>query len=319
MSNICSFYGVNADTYRKYYKKIQSGLKEWNQYSHCEKYMIFPENIGNKLSIDEVSLSKGELYTFITNKSAKGKKNSIVACINSTKAEEISRVLKKIPIEKRKLVEEITLDMAPNMSLASKECFPMATLVIDRFHVIRLAIEALQGIRTKLRWNEMDEENKQIKKARELKVKYKPFFLSNGDTTKALLARSKFILAKKENEWTGNQKERSKLLFCLYPQLKVAYDHTIKLRAIYENKDKIKALIEIQNWIKITQELKIEQFNSVANSIQNHSQNILNFFNNRSTNANAESFNSKIKLFRANIRGVTDTRFFLFRLMKLFA
>ncbi|MBC7587817.1 MAG: transposase, partial [Chitinophagaceae bacterium] len=37
------------------------------------------------------------------------------------------------------------------------------------------------------------------------------------------------------------------------------------------------------------------------------------------TNANAESFNSKIKLFRANQRGVVDTKFFLFRLQKLFA
>jgi transposase len=50
-----------------------------------------------------------------------------------------------------------------------------------------------------------------------------------------------------------------------------------------------------------------------------HLENILNFFENRSTNANAESFNSKIKLFRANLRGVTDTCFFLFRLQKLFA
>jgi transposase len=47
--------------------------------------------------------------------------------------------------------------------------------------------------------------------------------------------------------------------------------------------------------------------------------NILNFFDNRSTNANAESFNSKIKGFRANLRGVTDVKFFLFRLEKLFA
>jgi transposase len=46
---------------------------------------------------------------------------------------------------------------------------------------------------------------------------------------------------------------------------------------------------------------------------------ILNFFDHRSTNANAESFNSKIKGFRANLRGVTDVRFFLFRLEKLFA
>ncbi len=45
----------------------------------------------------------------------------------------------------------------------------------------------------------------------------------------------------------------------------------------------------------------------------------LNFFNNRNTNANDESFNAKMKLLRADLRGVTDTTFFLFRLHKLFA
>ncbi|WP_367187091.1 transposase [Mucilaginibacter sp.] len=45
----------------------------------------------------------------------------------------------------------------------------------------------------------------------------------------------------------------------------------------------------------------------------------LNFFNNRSTNASAESFNAKIKAFRATSRGVRDTTFFLFRLAKIYA
>ena len=35
--------------------------------------MLFPQNIGAYLSIDEVSLSKGELYTFVTNKEGKSK------------------------------------------------------------------------------------------------------------------------------------------------------------------------------------------------------------------------------------------------------
>jgi len=50
-----------------------------------------------------------------------------------------------------------------------------------------------------------------------------------------------------------------------------------------------------------------------------HYKPILNYFNNRSTNASAESFNAKIKEFRAMFRGVRDVRFFLFRLTKLYA
>ncbi|MGI6321334.1 MAG: hypothetical protein ACOXZK_10390 [Bacteroidales bacterium] len=50
----------------------------WNQMSHAEDYLIYPENIGKNLSIDELSLSKGELYTFLTNKQGRGKKKSCI-------------------------------------------------------------------------------------------------------------------------------------------------------------------------------------------------------------------------------------------------
>ena len=43
------------------------------------------------------------------------------------------------------------------------------------------------------------------------------------------------------------------------------------------------------------------------------------YFDNRSTNASAESFNAKVKAFRAQFRGVRDIPFFIFRLAKIFA
>jgi len=55
-----------------------SDFKDWKQKSHAKNWLIFPQNIGPYLSIDETALSKGELYTIITNKRAKGKKASIV-------------------------------------------------------------------------------------------------------------------------------------------------------------------------------------------------------------------------------------------------
>ncbi|MCX4261031.1 MAG: transposase, partial [Muribaculaceae bacterium] len=50
-----------------------------------------------------------------------------------------------------------------------------------------------------------------------------------------------------------------------------------------------------------------------------HADEILNFFDNRSTNASAESINSKIKAFRAKLHGVNDTKFFIFRLCNIYA
>ncbi|MEY8687997.1 transposase [Bacteroides sp. AN502(2024)] len=53
--------------------------------------------------------------------------------------------------------------------------------------------------------------------------------------------------------------------------------------------------------------------------LETKSHEILNLYNNRSSNALAESFDAKIKLFRANLRGVADKKFFLFRIANLYA
>lgn len=281
--------------------------------------MLYPQNIGAYLSIDEVSLSKGELYTYVTNKAAKGKKGTLVASIKGTLSADIIAVLQKIPLEQRKEVKEVTLDMANNMAYAVKMAFPEAMLTTDHFHVIRLGMEALQHIRIKYRWEEMDKENQAIKEAKEKAVKYKPELLANEDTPKQLLARCRYIIAKKIGEWTKSQQQRATLLFERYPLLEKAYKHILHLRGIYTNENREKAKEDLWNWLEKTKELGIKEFNTVANTIQDKMETILNYFVYRNTNANAESFNSKIKLFRANLRGVTDTQFFLFRLEKLFA
>lgn len=52
--------------------------------------------------------------------------------------------------------------MAGSMKLIAKRCFPHAVQVIDRFHVQKLAIEALEELRIKHRWEAIDKENDAI-------------------------------------------------------------------------------------------------------------------------------------------------------------
>jgi len=266
-----------------------------------------------------VSLSKGELYTFVTNKNGKGKQGTLVASIKGTLSKDIVDVLMKLSVDKRLQVQEVTLDMARNMESAVKQVFTNASLVTDRFHVIKLAMEALQHIRVSLRWEELDKENEAIKQAKVQQKKYEPTLLENGETPKQLLARCKYIVAKKPNDWTENQTQKANLLFKHFPQLQTAYYHSLDFRNIYENTQKTTAKIAFEKWIEKIHTEGMNHFFTVANTVKYNLDNILNFFDYRSTNANAESFNSKIKLFRANQRGVTDTKFFLFRLQKLFA
>jgi transposase len=280
---------------------------------------LFEQNLAEIISIDETSLSKGELYTFVTNKLNKGRKGTLVATVNSTKSQDIIATLSKIPLEKRELVKEVTLDMASNMELAVKKTFPNAMLTTDHFHVIKLAMEALQHVRVHYRWEALDQENSAILNAKNMGYKYSPPLFSNGDTPKQLLARSRYILAKRGDEWTKSQMERAKLIFKHYPLIAKSYNIVMKLRLIYKSKNKIDARIRLDKWIKEVKDLAIKQFTTVAYTVQARKETILNYFVNRSTNANAESFNAKVKLFRANLRGVKDLSFFMFRMKNLFA
>ena len=64
-----------------------------------------------------------------------------------------------------------------------------------------------------------------------------------------------------------------------------------------EEKTREDAQIKINEWIAKTPELNIKEFTTVTYTISQNMEQILNFFDNRSTNANAESFNAKLKLF----------------------
>lgn len=305
---------------QRQYKDYLSDFKSWNQKSHARDWLLFLKNIGSHLSLDETAFSNGDLYTILTNKKAKGKKGAIVAMVKGTKAETVIKILHKIPLKQRKKVKEVTLDMAGNMGLIVKKSFPNATLVIDRFHVQKLALDALQEIRIKHRWEAIDLENDAIENARNKSLKHTPELLSNGDTLKQLLARSRYLLYKSSEKWTLNQIERAKVLFEKYPDLEKAYILCQNLSWIFnQTKDKTSALIRLAKWDEKVRQAGFKSFNTIARTMAIHYMNILNYFDNRSTNASAESFNAKIKAFRAQFRGVRNVDFFLFRLTTIFA
>lgn len=116
--------------------------------------------------------------------------------VKGTKAGDVIKVLQQISLKQRRKVKEATLDMAGNMGLIVRRSFPKATLVIDRFHVQKLVLDALQEIRVKHRWEALDAENNAIEAARNKSIKYTPELLSNEDTLKQLLARSRYLLYK---------------------------------------------------------------------------------------------------------------------------
>lgn len=315
-----SYFQLDGKQLQQQYKHHISNYSAWEQQQHASDWILYERNIGSHLSIDETSLSNDELYTIVTNKAAKGRKGTLVAMIKGTQAENIIEVLKKIPERLRNKVQEVTLDMAPSMNLAVERCFRKAHRVTDRFHVQRLACEAVQELRIKYRWEALDQENEAIKIAKIQGRIYQPEILENGDTVKQLLARSRYLLFKHKDKWSASQKRRADLLFERFPKLKEAYMLSLRLGIIYRScKTKEEAFKKLALWYNEVEASTIASFKTVARTIQTHYLSILNFFNNRNTNASAESFNAKIKAFRSSSRGVRDIPFFLFRLANIYA
>jgi len=313
-------YGVDGKKLSSWYKYFLSRYQGWEQLHHASEYVLFKENLGERLSMDETSLSQGELYTIITNKSAHGGKGSLVAMIKGTKSEDVIYYLNHLPRTKRLKVKEITIDLSPSMRLIAKQAFPNATIVSDRFHVQRLMNEAVSDLRVDFRWQAIDQENKEIALAKELGRKFISHTFENGDTRRQLLARSRHVVMKHHSRWTDSQKRRARILFREYPAIEEAYNVSMKLTDIFNTKcNKAVALTKLARWYDEVERLNCKFFNSVIQTMQNNYATIVNYFENRSTNASAESFNAKVKAFRSQFRGISDIPFFIFRLATLFA
>lgn len=296
-----------------------SGFTLWDQKSHAEQWLLFPKNVGAHLSIDEVALTNGELYTVLTNKAKHGKSGALVAMVEGTKAGDIAKVLMNISPQQRETITEVTMDMAEWMEAAVKRSFPRATIVTDRFHVQQLVSEAVQELRINLRWEAIKEENENIKQARSQKQHYHQTVYENGDTKKQLLARSRYLLFKPESQWCASQEQRAGILWREYPSLKTAYHLSMMFRSCYEHSQSIaEAREKLNAWYQRVEEEKMDSFITAAESVRLHETTILNYFLHRSTNASAESFNAKLKNFRTVVRGVRDKTFHLFRVATLY-
>lgn len=155
-------------------------------------------------------------------------------------------------------------------------------------------------MRIKARWEALDKETAEIAYA---KASGQPFIaeiFSNGDGRKQLLARSRYLLFKKESLWSESQQKRAKILFREYPQIKKAYYLSMGLGLIFQQAHTADvALTRLVHWYDWVDRSGFFSFGTIARTIQSHYINIVNFFHRRATNAAAESFNAKIKAFRS--------------------
>ena len=319
-SSLEKYYHIDGYQFERQYKEHLSGYEEWEDASHADQWLVYPENFGPRMSIDETSLSDGELYTVVTNKDNHGQKGALAAIIAGTKADVVRAALDNVPEEARDRVQEITMDLSPSMRNIAIYEFRNAKRVIDRFHIQKLACDAIQEMRIKHRWEALDAEHDRKLWLKATGEDLPAEVFANGDTRPQLLARSRYLLFKSAEKWTQSQHVRAKILFEQYPDLKDAYWLTDGLRKVFSNTHRRSlAATKLAKWFAAVEDSGFKSFKVIAQTFFDNEREILNFFDNRSTNASAESFNCKIKNFRAQLRGVSDVKYFLFRLQNIYA
>ncbi len=284
------------------------------------------------MSLDETSLSNGEVYTILTNKSAHGGKGALVAMVRGVASDAVSAVLKMVPVEQRGKVETVTTDLSSAMRLTARSVFHKAKLINDRFHVQQLMSEAIDQMRIAFRWEVLDAENKAIKEHRakrraartraekDLIGEWEPEKIANGETKPQIMARSRHIILMHKSKWNAQQQARAEILFQMFPDLGRAYNLYLSLVDIFNKKCKPGvARLSLARWYNDVEAFGYEGFSKVVETFENHNDTIVNYFEDKLTNASAESFNAKIKAFRTQFRGVGDIKFFMYRLATIYS
>lgn len=195
----------------------------------------------------------------------------LVAIVAGTKSKTVIAALRHIPEHLLDSVEEVTLDLSDSMRKIIHSYFSKASRVIDRFHIQKLACDAVQEMRIKFRWDAIQKANDEMEEAKQKGESYTPQVYANGDSKKELLARSRYLLFKSSDKWSSSQKDRTKILFEEYPELKQAYGLCHSLRMILaKNTIKDAARLSLAKWYNKVEEAGFHSFNVIAATFYEH-------------------------------------------------
>ena len=101
ISTLAARNGLDGQTLRKQYKEKISGYRNWDQLGHAGEYILFADNFGEDMSLDETCLSNGEVYTVLTNKASRGKKGALAAMVRGVASDTVSAILRLVPVDVR--------------------------------------------------------------------------------------------------------------------------------------------------------------------------------------------------------------------------
>ncbi len=237
-----------------------------------------------RLGIDEIALIKGQgKYCAVLVDLDQGK---LIEIISDRRKEKIAEVLTGWGTEVLLQIEEVSMDLWIPYKNLVEELMPNAQVVADRFHVMK-------QVNT-----ELDNQRKKEKREAE-KIN------SESDKEQILsgLKKSKYALLKNEDNLTEEQKDKLEEVKQVSPTLSKMHHLKEELRMIFQSSiDWLEALFELGNWLVSARQYYPESQNTMLRWFDE----IIAYFDHRTTNGMVEGINNKLKLIKRSAFGFNN-------------
>ena len=222
-----------------------------------------------RIGVDEFSYRKRHRYlTTVVDHD----RRRVVWAAAGRSAETLGAFFDALGDERCAKLECVTMDMAGGYIKAVEERLPEAQIVFDRFHVQRLASNALDEVR-----------REQLREIR-------------GTEEGRELFRSRFALLK--NPWNLTRRETEKLRDVQRTNASLYRAYLLKetLAQALDYKQTWRAKRALREWLAWASRSKLPPFVKAARTIRNHFDRILAYVRERLTNGIVEGFNNKLRM-----------------------
>jgi transposase len=244
-----------------------------------------------RLGIDEIALIKGQgKYCAVLVDIDRAK---LLMILESRTKEDLKKVLLGWGSEILEGIEEVSIDLWKGYKSLVTEIMPKAQVVADRFHVM-VQIN-----------KELDLERKKEKRTIERKIKLAKNQQEKIEEKKILagIVASKYALLKNEKELNKKQKDKLAEVKNVSPILKVMHELKEKFRKMFEDNERwADGLIEMSGWLSTAQKYFVNSQSTIYRWLDE----ILAYFDNRTSSGVVEGINNKLKLIKRSAYGFTN-------------
>ncbi len=242
-----------------------------------------------QIAIDEISVGKGHQYVTIV----MDLKTGAVVHVGKGKGGDALLPFWRRLRAARAKIEAVAIDMSQAYIAAVEKHLPHATLVFDRFHVIKLFNEKLSNLRRDLHRQLADTMQKDVLKG----VRW-------------------LLLKRPENlDPSRREPERLREALRLNEPLAMAYFLKGELNELWEQDDREGAEALLKDWIVYAESSGVRLLQNFAKTLRSHAWGILAWYDYPISTGPLEGTNNKIKTMKRQAYGFRDPEFLMLKIL----